>query len=319
MQEFQVDDGAFLSAVLLEQSAAIYSLEETVRTLKDVKFSELTSLHSSLEQRLEQVSEYVHNIEKSFIKSVQRLEVRLTTLDGKLSAFLESLNTAAAPAAGPPGAQSGRAPECARVPEGPTSRGQNSNSAPPPPKTQSQVTQLSRGHSLSDEPENSREDPFAGGLIAQFVRNREVIPHSSSIFGRQSSKAPGNLLDGDPSTFFQSERERTDPWFAVQFTKVKVKVTDYTVRGWGNASPKSWVLEGADDLDAAEWETIDEQNECRRLARVVNQKCEAAKFHVAQPGNYFQFIKLRQTGLNHNGTNFLVASQFEVFGKLIDL
>jgi hypothetical protein len=104
-----------------------------------------------------------------------------------------------------------------------------------------------------------RENPFSGGLIAKLNENA-VAPHVSTALGRQSAKAPRNLLNGNPKTYFQSEREPTLPWFMIHFTEVKVKMMSYKVRGWGTMSSRSWVIEqGGDELGTNEWVKIDEQ------------------------------------------------------------
>jgi hypothetical protein len=193
----------------------------------------------------------------------------------------------------------------------------------PPPAASPVVKLPSQGVPIDQElvlssPGIIQEDPFIGGLITKLQNeNALVIPRCSSTLGRDGTKGPRNLLDGNLSAGFQSDREKGEPWFAIQFTTGKVQVTDYALRGWGVSSPQSWVLEGADAVDSDEWEQIDQQNECPLLKQDGSKKNPAAKFHISQPGNYFQVIRLRQTGPNHARTNYLAVLQFEVFGQMI--
>jgi hypothetical protein len=157
--------------------------------------------------------------------------------------------------------------------------------------------------------------PVSGGLIARLKEDKgAVAAHASSVLGRQLRKSPKNLIDGNPNTYFQSALDDQNPSFTIQFTTVKVKVSAYTIRGWGVMSPRSWVIEGGDEVATGDWVRIDEQRNCELLAPDQNKENRAVKFCVSPIDRYFQFIRLRQTGVNHGGTNFLVVSQFEIFG-----
>jgi hypothetical protein len=58
---------------------------------------------------------------------------------------------------------------------------------------------------------------------------------------------------------------------------------------------------------------------CEELARDANKENPGVKFCVSPFDRYFQFIRLKQTGKNHEGTDFLMASQFEIFGVTANL
>jgi hypothetical protein len=298
IEEFQVDDGAFLSGIIREQAAKIAKLIE-INSRLQAKIEELTTRQTDFESRFEES-----------LRAIQKNSIERNPADSDDGSFNSQLQLESPDLQSPE--VSVETNEEFVSPDSQNRDGIIQNDSVP--------IEIRSGSGVN------QEDPFIGGLIAHLhARGAYVIAHSSTVIGRDPTREPRNLLDGNPKTYFQSEREKTQPWFMVQFTTVKVQVTDYALRGWTvlgslkNLSPKSWILEGANERFAEEWEEIDEQRDCELLGRYENKKNSAAKFSVLQPGQYFQFIRLRQTGLNHDGSNFLAASQFEVFGRVTDL
>jgi hypothetical protein len=72
------------------------------------------------------------------------------------------------------------------------------------------------------------------------------------------------------------------------------------------------VVEGSDD--GATWTEIDGRENNSDL----NDDLVVKTFTVAQSGR-FRMIRLRQTGPNHCGDDYLVLSAFEVFGAVAEL
>jgi hypothetical protein len=75
---------------------------------------------------------------------------------------------------------------------------------------------------------------------------------------------------------------------------------------------KSWAIEGLDD--GASWTEIDQRENNSDL----NAKLAVKTFAVARPGCFCR-IRLRQTGRNHNGNDYLSIYAFEVFGAVAGL
>jgi hypothetical protein len=75
---------------------------------------------------------------------------------------------------------------------------------------------------------------------------------------------------------------------------------------------KNWALEGSDSESS--WTEIDRRENNSDL----NANWAVKTFAVSRSENFCR-IRLRQTGLNHNGRNELVLSAFEIFGVVAGL
>jgi hypothetical protein len=92
------------------------------------------------------------------------------------------------------------------------------------------------------------------------------------------------------------------------------QLQQYTLKtfigGSGSGHLKNWVIEGSNNLN--EWDVIDRRNENEDLnnrERCQTFKCEA-------PSGLYRYIRLRQFGKNHCGTDFLFLGNVEFFGAL---
>jgi hypothetical protein len=100
------------------------------------------------------------------------------------------------------------------------------------------------------------------------------------------------------------------------FKEKRVVPTDYTIRsnysgGVNDCNLKSWVIEVSDDDQF--WCEIDRhENNYDLNAKNVVRSFKAEK---PQEGRY---VRLRQTGKNHRGDDFLIFSAFEIFGSLVE-
>ena len=77
--------------------------------------------------------------------------------------------------------------------------------------------------------------------------------------------------------------------------------------------PKSWVLEVSNDGSEGSWTVVDS----RENSFDLNDKFVTRNFAVsARPSGAFRFVRLRLTGKNHRGENFLQVCALELFGTL---
>jgi hypothetical protein len=271
----------------------------------------------ALKLALERINEYVHNLENTWKRSVSALEIRLNGLDSKLCTEASPTHRSRPPIT--------RASSDANLPDRAIQRDGPAQQSGGNRATVAVATErVPTGDWTSGRMPivSSVQGRVSGGLIATTLQEKKmgvVGMRASSVLGRQVAKAAKNIIDGDWTTYFQSERE-SRPWFLVQFKTTKVLVTHYALRGWGLQSPRSWVLEGADDAAGQNWEKIDEQNDCLKLVTDKTQDSPVEKFAVGtQSGKYFQCVRLTQTGKNHAGMEFLTVSYFEVFGMQEEL
>ncbi|OHT06703.1 hypothetical protein TRFO_25163 [Tritrichomonas foetus] len=93
----------------------------------------------------------------------------------------------------------------------------------------------------------------------------------------------------------------------------QICITHYTIKtylcGQGYSHLKNWVVEGC---NTGQWYEIDRRDDNNEL----NGKSRVATFQVASTGD-FQMIRLRQTGPNHYGDNYLILTNIEFFGDFI--
>ena len=75
----------------------------------------------------------------------------------------------------------------------------------------------------------------------------------------------------------------------------------------------SWVLEVSGD--AYNWNVIDKRDDNNDL----NGPYLVQNFTIGghPEGQLFRYVRLRQTGKNHAGTDQLVISAFEIFGSIV--
>jgi hypothetical protein len=123
--------------------------------------------------------------------------------------------------------------------------------------------------------------------------------------------APENVADLSSNTRFLSKTE-PHQWICLDFHNLRIRPTCYAIRSATVAGYlKSWVIEGS--LDGQEWTEIDRRRDNKDL---IGEHAVAA-FEVSQSVEC-RFIRLRQTGKNHYGTDYLSFCAFEVFGTVLE-
>jgi hypothetical protein len=133
---------------------------------------------------------------------------------------------------------------------------------------------------------------------------------SSSCCGNAYPKNAADLL---VDSKFGSQG-RPDQWLCYEFKTGTIMLTGYTIRSQydvrtGACHPKDWIIEIS--MDGSNWTTVDEKTNNGAL----NEQNAVAYFDVAE-GRHREcrFVRLRQTGNSHSGTDALYLSSFEVFG-----
>jgi hypothetical protein len=159
--------------------------------------------------------------------------------------------------------------------------------------------------------------------------NRLMVPMSlraTAILERLSRAHRGNLHDQkivtvrasstarrcEPKDILASDRvftsgdKRQQQWLCFDFNDREVFPTAYSINSNPGPGLGSWVIEGS--MDGSNWFEMDRrQKPCAANARIEVQEplsCRA--------------VRLRQTGLNQQGTNVLCLSRFEIYGTIRD-
>jgi hypothetical protein len=121
-----------------------------------------------------------------------------------------------------------------------------------------------------------------------------------------------NVVDFESVNNFLSGNA-PNQWVCYDFGRATVKLAHYAIRS-GLGGPewihlRNWILEGS--TDGSEWIELD-----RRVNDAHLQDCDrSTAFAIAEPIEV-RMVRLRQTGVNHEGTNSMVVNAFELFGEL---
>jgi hypothetical protein len=144
------------------------------------------------------------------------------------------------------------------------------------------------------------------GIIAYLTRKHGGNVHDKQIVTVLQSL----LLHVTDFTFYSTSWSKDEPgqWVCWDFHGLRVNPTHYTIY-----SPhlKSWVIEGS--LDGEAWIEIDQKTDNDDLAFNV----EIGSFACSKWAEC-RFIRLTQTGTNHDGPNHLAVKAVEFFGTLLE-
>ena len=113
-------------------------------------------------------------------------------------------------------------------------------------------------------------------------------------------------------------KNEPNSWICYDFKGRRVTPTSYSIRSGHNESPKSWVFEVSNDGSEGTWEIVDRRENDKELYSWMEPVTRNFAISVPPRGS-FRFVRLRQTGKNHHGTNILRLTSLEVFGALTDI
>jgi hypothetical protein len=159
-------------------------------------------------------------------------------------------------------------------------------------------------------------DGSLDGIIAHLssecggnVHDRGIV-HITSKSVLNDSYPPKLAADLQSTTYFHSIGE-PGQWLCYDFKDRRVRPTHYSVHAHSNdLYLRSWVFEGS--LDGSSWSLLDEQKD----NSTTNSSHPIGTFSLSQ-SSAFRFLRLRQTGKNTQGNDYLVLFAFEIFGDLI--
>ena len=158
------------------------------------------------------------------------------------------------------------------------------------------------------------------GIIARLthvyggnVHRNGVVQITASSVAR-GDMGPENAVELGTDSCFCS-RSEPNSWICCDFRKRRVALVSYSIRSPRAPScPKSWVLEVSND--GIVWQVVDhrENNEHLKCA------CVTHNFDIRAPlRESFRFVRLRNTGKNHDANDHLHLSSLELFGTLSSL
>lgn len=160
---------------------------------------------------------------------------------------------------------------------------------------------------------HSTDEKFNGIINYMKKQPNYTIKITASSVDRYNEQ-PENAIDFDNINSYYSSKNIPNSWLKIDFGEHRVIATDYTLRScnWNEhySHPKSWVIEGSNDNNS--WEIIDEEENCQFL--VGASLVHTFKMNISKE---FKYIRMRCTGPDSSGDNYLPISAFEIYGTLI--
>ena len=162
-------------------------------------------------------------------------------------------------------------------------------------------------------------DPL-DGIIAWLTRECGGNVHREGVVkvtaSRRGGGQPENVVDFGSNSHICTTNS-PNSWIRYDFVGWRVTPTSYSITSYGDGPgydhPRSWVFEVSNDGSEGSWDVVDSRENNKEL----NAKLVTRTFAIsAPPSGSFRFVRLRQTGKNHAGNDFLEISALELFGTL---
>jgi hypothetical protein len=161
--------------------------------------------------------------------------------------------------------------------------------------------------------------PVFEGLICHLGKccggnphEKEIIRATGTPYDNNSCYQPQNAADLQSDSRFFSQ-DATGQWFCYDFKDMRVAVTHYILRSTANSAGsshlRSWVIEGS--KDGSKWIEVDRRDNEGSL----NGLRAIGSFEVRTVIES-RFIRLRGTGPDWAGNNYVYFAAFDVFGGL---
>ena len=153
---------------------------------------------------------------------------------------------------------------------------------------------------------------YLTGKYGGNVQEKGVVEVTASTFCFCKPKNAAEL--GTDSCFFS--KDDPDSWLCYDFKEWRVTPTSYSIRTANWHFPKSWVLEVSNDGSDGSWDVVDRRDDNHDN----NDKRVTHNFPLSAPRlaiRGFRFVRLRQTGANHDGHHNLALTSLEIFGILL--
>jgi hypothetical protein len=168
----------------------------------------------------------------------------------------------------------------------------------------------------SDQVFEYREGSPFDGIISFLTRQHGGNIDDLGIVSVTSSNVNGgcrakHVVDLNTSSIFQTNGE-SNGWICMDLKEKQVSVHHYSLHSRNDHDshhPMNWTLEGS--VDGTEWLEIDRQNNCGDLVGLNRSQTFSGSGNV-----FFRLIRLRQTGKDSSGRDYLTVSAIELFGVL---
>jgi hypothetical protein len=145
------------------------------------------------------------------------------------------------------------------------------------------------------------------------VIDRDIVSITASSFFNAQSYPLRDVADFQNRNLFLTNSV-ANSWICYDFKDMRIKVTQYSIRtryNYNGNHLRCWTLEGS--KDGLTWMAIDDRKNDSSLngQGVISTFPISTKFEEG-----FRMIRLRQTGKDSSGCDYLTVSAIEFFGVL---
>lgn len=149
------------------------------------------------------------------------------------------------------------------------------------------------------------------------VHDKKVVEiTASSIYKDEYLAKNVSYFNDNNHLFFSDNKENS--WLLYDFKNRKVRPTGYTIRSRPrnkeSSHPRSWIVEGSNDK--VRWKTLDSQKDVDCLCG-ENLSCTFKIQENLKSDEFFQYLRIRQTGKNSRGNDYFGFEALEYFGSII--
>lgn len=149
------------------------------------------------------------------------------------------------------------------------------------------------------------------------VNDKGIVNVTASSENSKSRLAKFAVDLDNIKTYFRSD-DQQNAWLMFDFKEKKIHPTHYSIRtkptGKDGEHAKNWVVEASNDNK--NWIKLDEKKD----ETALNDESAFHTFQIQEkirPDQYFQYIRIRQTGTNCDGDFYFNIACLEYFGSLI--
>lgn len=163
------------------------------------------------------------------------------------------------------------------------------------------------------------------GIIRHLTRQINGNVHEKGIINVKASseydnnRLAKNVVDLDNKSTMLRTKDEENSWLMYDFKEKKVRPTHYSITskpfGPGDFHPVHWVIEGS-NTNSNDWKILDTRNGITSL----NSCSVTETFEIQErlkSDEFYQFLRIRQTGKNAAGYYYLGFSALEFFGSMI--
>jgi hypothetical protein len=159
--------------------------------------------------------------------------------------------------------------------------------------------------------------PF-DGIISYLTRKHQGNVHELDIVRISASSVSSGTLKSladlnTPCQFYTNCVANS--WICYDFNTMQINLTHYSIRTQSDENAhylRNWVVEGS--IDGSEWTILDQRNNNLYLAGLS----QIVTFSVSQR-NDIRMVRIRQTGKDSSGSDYLESGGFEFFGYLVEI